>query len=115
MSLVDTKLRNLDGKKQEPKTLSHRDSLNVSKRDIITWQYRCRFEGKQMVVSLGRYPRLSIFDAKDYILKFQQWLKEKKLCIELKLPNCGFRLKNPKLRWQQNIVLKYYFSQGGGN
>ncbi len=90
MPLSDTKLRNLDGKKQEPKTFTHRDSLGVrvSKKGTITWQYRCRLEGKPIIISLGRYPGLSIKDAQDYIPKLRQWLKENKdPRIELKKRN----------------------------
>ncbi len=90
MPLSDAKLRKLDGKKQDPKVLPHRDSLSVkvSKKGTITWQYRCRFEGKQVIVSFGRYPGLSISKAQEYIPKFQQWLKEDKdPRIELKNQN----------------------------
>lgn len=90
MPLSDAKLRKLDGKIQEPKVLSHRDSLSVrvSKKGTITWQYRCRVKGKQVIVSFGRYPGLSILKAQEYIPKFQQWLQEDKdPRIELKNQN----------------------------
>ncbi|NQY36752.1 MAG: tyrosine-type recombinase/integrase [Alteromonadaceae bacterium] len=90
MPLSDTKLRNLVGKVQEPITLSHRESLSVrvSKKGTITWQYRCRYQRKQVIVSLGRYPGLSIKDAQNYIPKLKQWLKENKdPRIELKNQN----------------------------
>ena len=88
MPLSDTKLRNLLGKNQEPCTLSHRDSLSVriSAKGTITWQYRCRVDGKQVIITLGRYPGLSIKEAQSYIPQFQNWLSQKKdPRIELKL------------------------------
>ncbi|WP_349654450.1 Arm DNA-binding domain-containing protein [Pseudoalteromonas sp. S4741] len=55
-------MRKLLGKNQRPCVLSHRDSLSVrvSAKGTITWQYRCRVGGKQVIISLGRYPGLSI-------------------------------------------------------
>lgn len=80
MPLSDTKLRNLLGKNQEPITLSHRDSLSVriSAKGTITWQYRCRVDGKQVIITLGRCPGLSIKEARSYIPQFQNWLSQKK-------------------------------------
>lgn len=56
MAINDTKLRKMLGKEQDPCVRPHRDSLSVrvSKKGTITWQYRCRFAGKQVIVSLGR-------------------------------------------------------------
>jgi integrase len=80
MPLSDAKLRKLSGKEQEPKTLTHRDSLSVriSKKGTITWQYRYRYNAKPVILTVGRYPGLSISDAQDLVPKFQQWIKEKK-------------------------------------
>ena len=55
MAISDTKLRKLLDKNQTPQVLSHRDSLSVrvSAKGVITWQYRCRVDGKQVIISLG--------------------------------------------------------------
>jgi len=80
MAISDTKLRNILGKVQEPCILSHRDSLQVkvSAKGTLSWQYRCRYAGKQVILTLGRYPGISIKDAQDYIPVFQQWLNDDK-------------------------------------
>ncbi|MDI3246918.1 tyrosine-type recombinase/integrase [Pseudoalteromonas agarivorans] len=88
MAISDTKLRKLLGKNQTPCVLSHRDSLSVrvSAKGTITWQYRCRVDAKQVIITLGRYPGLSIKEAQDYIPLFQNWLsQDKDPRLELKL------------------------------
>ncbi|ALS32738.1 hypothetical protein PTRA_a1540 [Pseudoalteromonas translucida KMM 520] len=80
MAISDTKLRKLLDKNQTPCVLSHRDSLSVrvSAKGTITWQYRCRVDNKQVIISLGRYPGLSIKEAQDYIPLLQNWLSQDK-------------------------------------
>ncbi|MCF7498942.1 Arm DNA-binding domain-containing protein [Pseudoalteromonas sp. L1] len=88
MAISDTKLRKLLYKNQTPQVLSHRDSLSVrvSAKGVITWQYRCRVDGKQLIISLGRYLGLNLKEAQKYIPLFQNWLSKKKaLCLALKL------------------------------
>ena len=88
MAISDTKLRKLLDKNQTPCVLSHRDSLSVrvSAKGAITWQYRCGVNGKQVIISLGRYLGLTIKQAQDYIPHFQNWLSQgKDPRIELKL------------------------------
>ncbi|WP_234398829.1 integrase arm-type DNA-binding domain-containing protein [Pseudoalteromonas sp. T1lg88] len=78
MALSDTKLRKLLGKEQDPCILTHRDSLRVqvSKKGTITWQYRFRFDGKQVILTMGRYPGMSIKEAQSHIPEFQNWLAQ---------------------------------------
>lgn len=58
----------------------------MSAKDVITWPYRCRVGGKQVNITLGRYPGLSIKEAQDYIPLFQNWLSQgKDPRLELKL------------------------------
>lgn len=81
-------IRKLLDKNQTPYVLSHRDSLSVrvSAKGTITWQYRCGVDGKQVIITLGRYPGLSIKEAQDYIPLFQNWLsQDKDPRLELKL------------------------------
>ncbi|CAD2224842.1 Phage integrase family site specific recombinase (fragment) [Pseudoalteromonas sp. 3J6] len=76
------------GKNQTPCVLSHRDnvSVSVSAKRTITWQYGCRVGGKQVIITLGRYPGLSIKEAQDYIPHFQNWIsQDKDPRLELKL------------------------------
>ncbi|OCQ23409.1 integrase [Pseudoalteromonas luteoviolacea] len=76
-ALTDAKLRNLVNKKDSPCTLSHRDGLRVKRNmsGVVLWQYRCRFEGKQVIMSLGHYPQVSLRDAQDLVPLLKGWIK----------------------------------------
>lgn len=74
--LSDAKLRNLVNKKNDPVTLSHRDGLRVKRNNngMVAWQYRCRYQQKQQVITLGYYPAISLKDAQDLIPFFKDWI-----------------------------------------
>ncbi|MBQ4809926.1 tyrosine-type recombinase/integrase [Pseudoalteromonas luteoviolacea] len=76
-ALTDAKLRNLVNKKDSPCTLSHRDGLRVKRNmsGVVLWQYRCRFEGKQVIMSLGHYPQVGLKDAQDLVPLLKGWIK----------------------------------------
>ncbi|MEO9945416.1 integrase arm-type DNA-binding domain-containing protein [Paraglaciecola sp.] len=79
MALTDTKLRKYLSKSQENElVISDRDGLSVrvSKNGTITWQYRYRFNNKAARLKLGRYPDLSIEDARNKIPELRNWLTE---------------------------------------
>lgn len=68
MSLIDRRLRAIskletyDG----PSQLSDGDGLiaRISPLAIITFQYRCRFNGKQLRINIGKYPATSLKEAR---------------------------------------------------
>lgn len=67
MALSDTKLRAIHGKPYSGKyELTDVDGLSVrvSPNGVVTFQCRYRLAGKQNRVSLGRYPSLSLRDAR---------------------------------------------------
>lgn len=67
MSLSDTKLRAIYGKPYTGKSeLVDRDGLStrISSAGTITWQYRCRFNGKSIRLRIGRYPDLKLSEAR---------------------------------------------------
>lgn len=76
MAVTDAKLRNLVNKKNDPLTLSHRDGLRVRRNNngTVAWQYRCRYLGKQQIITLGYYPDVSIKDAQDLVPHFKSWI-----------------------------------------
>lgn len=79
MALTDTKLRKYLSKSQENEiVISDRDGLSarISKNGTITWQYRYRFNNKAARLKLGRYPDLSIEDARNKIPELRNWLAE---------------------------------------
>lgn len=79
MSLSDTKLRGLSNKKQEKRfELTDRDGLSVrvSERGTLTFQYRYAFNGKKSRLSLGRYPGLTLSQAREKIPKLRQLIQD---------------------------------------
>ncbi|WP_440056095.1 tyrosine-type recombinase/integrase [Pseudoalteromonas sp. T1lg65] len=76
MALTDAKLRNLVNKKNEPLTLSHRDGLRVRRNNngTVVWQYRCRYIGKQQLITLGYYPEVTIKSAQELVPYFKSWI-----------------------------------------
>lgn len=70
MSLSDTKLRAILGKPYTGKPeLADRDGLSVrvTPTGTITWQYRFRFENKPGRLTLGRYPDITLADARKVV------------------------------------------------
>jgi integrase len=78
MSLSDTKLRNIPKKYDGKPELADRDGLSVrvSPKGIITFNYRFRWLGKQQRIKIGRYPGISLADARKRVEKFKQILLE---------------------------------------
>ncbi|MDV5140808.1 tyrosine-type recombinase/integrase [Chimaeribacter arupi] len=67
MALSDTKLRSLHGKPYSGSPeVSDVDGLSarISPKGVITFQYRYRWKGKAQRLGLGRYPALSLKDAR---------------------------------------------------
>lgn len=67
MALSDTKLRSLHGKPYSGSSeVSDVDGLSarISPKGVITFQYRYRWKGKAQRLGLGRYPALSLKDAR---------------------------------------------------
>ena len=70
MPLSDTKLRSITGKPYSGKPeIQDRDGLGVriSKQGTITWQYRFRWQRKPARLTIGRYPDISLKDARELI------------------------------------------------
>lgn len=70
MPLSDTKLRNIAGKPYDGKPeLADRDSLSVriTTKGTITWQYRFRWRSKHERLTMGRYPDISLKEAREMV------------------------------------------------
>jgi len=78
MSLTDTKLRSISKQYKGKPELADRDGLSarVSPKGIITFNYRFRWLGKQQRIKIGRYPGISLADARKRIEKYRQVLLE---------------------------------------
>lgn len=67
MALSDTKLRSIHGKPYSgPSELTDSDGLSVriTPSGTMTFQYRYRWNGKPVRLSIGRYPAISLKDAR---------------------------------------------------
>ncbi|WP_159242391.1 tyrosine-type recombinase/integrase [Proteus terrae] len=67
MALSDTKLRSINGKPYSGKPeVADEDGLSVriSPKGVITFQCRYRLDGKQHRISIGRYPIVTLRDAR---------------------------------------------------
>ncbi|CAG20101.1 tyrosine-type recombinase/integrase [Photobacterium profundum] len=68
MSLLDRRLRIISKLKtyDGPAQLNDGDGLiaRITPRAIITFQYRCRFNGKQLRIHIGKYPATSLKEAR---------------------------------------------------
>ncbi|MDR0218067.1 MAG: site-specific integrase [Enterobacteriaceae bacterium] len=67
MTISDTKLRSIHGKPYQGKSeLTDIDGLSarVTPKGVITFQCRYRFNGKQHRIGIGRYPAISLRDAR---------------------------------------------------
>ncbi len=67
MAISDTKLRSIYGKPYDgPSEITDSDGLGirVTPRGIINFQYRYRFNGKQHRLGIGKYPAVTLKDAR---------------------------------------------------
>lgn len=67
MAISDTKLRSIYGKPYDgPSEITDSDGLGirVTPRGIINFQYRYRFNGKQHRLGVGKYPAVTLKDAR---------------------------------------------------
>lgn len=67
MALSDTKLRSIHGKPYSgTPEVADTDGLGarISPKGVVTFQYRYRWAGKPQRLGLGRYPALSLKDAR---------------------------------------------------
>ncbi len=78
MSLTDTKLRKIKAPYKGKPELADRDGLSarVSTNGSITFNYRFRWQGKQQRIKVGRYPLVSLADARAKIIEYKKILSE---------------------------------------
>lgn len=79
MALSDSKLKSLLNKKQSKRfDIADRDSLSVrvSEFGTITFQYRYRYHDKPSRIALGRYPDISLKQAREKIPELRQLLND---------------------------------------
>jgi len=78
MALTDSKLRNIKSPYTGKPELADRDGLSarVSPKGLISFNYRFRWQGKQQRIKLGRYPDVTLFEAREKISGYRKSLSE---------------------------------------
>ena len=75
MAISDTKLRSIYGKPYSgPAEITDSDVLGVriTPKGVISFQFRFRWEGKQNRMGLGRYPALTLRDARNIVADLRE-------------------------------------------
>ena len=63
--LTDIKIRNLKPKNREYGTAdSHGLEIRTTPKGVKLWRYRYRFNRKDTMISLGKYPAVSLSEAR---------------------------------------------------
>ncbi|ELA6601865.1 TPA: site-specific integrase [Vibrio parahaemolyticus] len=78
MAITDSKLKSMLGKEhtRSPIKLSDRDGLYVyhRKTGVLSFVYRYRYNGKPRDLALGKYPNLSLLEARSKVRKYNEIL-----------------------------------------
>lgn len=78
MPLTKSQLEKIPKKYNGEPELSDRDGLSarISPKDVITFNYRFRWQGKQQRMKIGRFPGISLDDAREKTSEYKQALFE---------------------------------------
>ncbi len=109
MAISDAKLRGLHGKPYDgPSEVTDADGLGIriTPKGVISFQYRYRFNGKQHRLGIGRYPEVSLRDARLKVGDFKETLEFGRDPKHFK-PEVRFRptLQDCLSYWWENYVL----------
>lgn len=110
MAISDTKLRSIYGKPYSgPSEITDSDGLGirVTPKGVISFQFRFRWDGKQHRLGLGRYPALTLRDARNMVADLRESV-DKGLDPRM-LVDRGNAKKKPTVKdcldyWQDNYV-----------
>ncbi|ECF6082968.1 site-specific integrase [Salmonella enterica] len=75
MAISDTKLRSIYGKPYSgPSEITDSDGLGIriTPRGVISFQFRFRWDGKQHRLGLGRYPAITLRDARNIVADLRE-------------------------------------------
>lgn len=110
MAISDTKLRSIYGKPYSgPAEITDSDGLGIriTPKGVISFQFRFRWEGKQHRLGLGRYPSLTIREARNMVADLRESVDRG---IDPRLmAGRGHAKKKPTVKecldyWQENYV-----------
>ncbi|WP_193133765.1 tyrosine-type recombinase/integrase [Klebsiella grimontii] len=110
MAISDTKLRSLYGKPYSgPPEITDSDGLGIriTPKGVISFQFRFRWDGKQHRLGLGRYPSLTLRDARNKVADLREAVDKG---IDPRIMAGGLRAqKKPTVKdcleyWKENYV-----------
>lgn len=110
MAISDTKLRSLYGKPYAgPSELTDSDGLGIriTPKGVISFQFRYRWDGKQNRMGLGRYPAISLREARNLVADLRESLDkgvDPRLSKESAKPKSRPTVKECLDYWKKNYV-----------
>lgn len=110
MAISDTKLRSLYGKPYSgPAEITDSDGLGIriTPRGVISFQFRFRWDGKQHRLGLGRYPAMTLRDARNMVAELRESVDrglDPRLMSERKKTQRKPTVKDCLDYWQNNYV-----------
>lgn len=110
MAISDTKLRSLYGKPYSgPAEITDSDGLGIriTPRGVISFQFRFRWDGKQHRMGLGRYPAMTLRDARNMVAELRESVDrglDPRLMADRKKSQNKPTVKDCLDYWQDNYV-----------
>ncbi|EPE9061143.1 tyrosine-type recombinase/integrase [Klebsiella aerogenes] len=110
MAISDAKLRSMYGKPYTgPSELTDSDGLGIriTPKGVISFQFRYRWEGKQNRMGLGRYPAISLREARNLVADLRESLDkgvDPRLAKESAKPKSRPTVKECLDYWKKNYV-----------
>ncbi|EIV3799577.1 tyrosine-type recombinase/integrase [Klebsiella aerogenes] len=110
MAISDTKLRSMYGKPYTgPSELTDSDGLGIriTPKGVISFQFRYRWDGKQNRMGLGRYPAISLREARNLVADLRESLDkgvDPRLAKESSKPKSRPTVKECLDYWKKNYV-----------
>ncbi|MHB9322949.1 tyrosine-type recombinase/integrase [Phytobacter diazotrophicus] len=110
MAISDTKLRSIYGKPYSgPSEITDSDGLGIriTPKGIVVFQFRFRWDGKQHRLGLGRYPAISLRDARNMVADLRESVDkgiDPRLLAQVKKASQKPTVKDCLDYWQENYV-----------
>ena len=110
MAISDTKLRSLYGKPYSgPSEITDSDGLGIriTPKGVISFQFRFRWDGKQHRLGLGRYPAMTLRDARNMVADLRESVDkgvDPRMLAGMKKASQKPTVKDCLDYWQDNYV-----------
>lgn len=110
MAISDTKLRSLYGKPYSgPAEITDSDGLGIriTPKGVISFQFRFRWDGKQHRLGLGRYPAMTLRDARNMVADLRESVDrglDPRVMVDRNSAKNKPTVKDCLEYWQENYV-----------